>query len=154
MAAKATIKGVDPVVVRFKEYQKRIKTLRRAWRSVGRYLSGEFRKQFTSQGAYFGKPWAPLDPQYRAWKSVHYPGRKILVQSGSLRDSLTHRPMGVERYHLDSAEFGSDDPKAIFHQRGTRRGIPPRPMVVVNQKMRTDITDILAKYITDGRVES
>jgi len=44
------------------------------------------RKQFESEGAYLGSPWASLHPRYAAWKEQHAPGRPIGVLSGEMRD--------------------------------------------------------------------
>lgn len=85
------------------------------WPRVGSYLSRQINRQFVTEGAHFGRPWKPLQPSYRLWKIRHGYSRKILVQTGQMRESFTKRPMSIEIYRKDSATFGSSNPKAGWH---------------------------------------
>jgi phage gpG-like protein len=65
--------------------------------------------------------WAPLQPETVARKVT---GDSPLLETGELRDSYQHTVQG----HTD-AYIGSNDDKALWHELGTSRGIPPRPVL-------------------------
>lgn len=49
-------------------------------------------RRFESEGAYESMPmWEPLSPGYKLTKDYFFPGEKILVREGDLRDSITKR---------------------------------------------------------------
>lgn len=121
------------------------------WSNVGSYLSASVKRQFATEGAYYGRPWKPLKPRYAAWKATRGYSGKILVQTGAMRASFVSRPMGIEVYSGKSAIFGSADQKAIWHQFGTHRNgkrvNPPRPMFVITAKVRQDVLTIMKEHI-------
>jgi hypothetical protein len=64
--------------------------------------------------------WAPLKPETIARKDgVNSP----LLESGELRSSIEWNADAHEGY------VGSNNPKAIWQELGTSRGIPPRPFI-------------------------
>jgi phage gpG-like protein len=65
--------------------------------------------------------WPPLKEATIAAKAN---GDTPLLETGELRDSYQHKVVG----HND-AFIGSDNDKAIWHELGTSRGIPPRPVL-------------------------
>lgn len=153
MTIKEKNKGA--VKRRLRTIEKRADNPEGAWPRVGAYLSRNVRRQFVTEGSHLGRKWKPLKKSYRLWKVRNGYGRKILVQTGSMRDSFVKRPMAIEDYRGRSAVFGSDHPLAPFHQYGTRRGgkraIPARPMLIITKEVRQDIREILAKYVTGKR---
>lgn len=146
-----TVKGTRGIKQRIRGIQVRASNPQKAWPSVGAYLSRVANKQFTTEGAYLGKPWQPLKPAYRLWKIRNGYSRKILVQTGVMKRSFTGRPMDIEEYRGNSAVFGSSNQKAVWHHHGTRRNgkrvNPPRPILYVTPEVRSDIRDILAKHV-------
>jgi phage virion morphogenesis protein len=136
---------------RLRRMQDRIDNLDRVWPRVGRYLSGQVRRQFSTRGAHMGTPWAPLKPEYLLWKVANGYPRSTLVMRGDLKNSFVQRPMSVEIYRKDTAVFGSDDPKAVWHQYGTKRNgkqvNPPRPMLVFTTEIKSEMVDIVRRYI-------
>jgi len=159
MKSGASITGTKEVVVRLQRIRGRAEHPRRVWSAVGRLVSREVRKQFATEGANFGTPWKPLKPEYRAWKSREYPGRGILVASGSLRSGFTSRPMDIERISDKEGVYGSSSPLAVFHQFGTHSHqtgeqiLPPRPILRVTRKLSKSVAETIARYIMDGRLE-
>lgn len=129
----------------------RIENPEPAWPRVGKMLSQAVRQQFITRGSYLGTPWKPLKPDYLLWKVMNGFPWQTLVMRGDLRNSFTDRPMSVESYLGKSAVFGSDDRKVVWHQFGTfrngKRVNPARPMLVVNQMIRDETTDIVRRYI-------
>lgn len=150
MSIKVT--GTRNASIKITDMRLRMKNLEPAWVKVGSYLSQVNRRQFATEGAYLGKPWKPLKPDYLQWKVRNgYGGRKTLVQTGALRASFTSRPMSLEVISGNKAMFGSTDRKAVWHQHGThrngKRAIPARPIIVKTPKLSRDIADIIAEYI-------
>jgi phage gpG-like protein len=156
MPVEFRINGINQVKGRFNGMSMRAKDVSRAWPHVGSYLSRAMMRQFVTEGKYLGRPWKPLQPDYRLWKIRNGYSRKILVQTGQMRKTFTSRPMDIEQYRGNRARFGSSDQKAVWHHYGTRRNgkrvNPPRKILVVNKRIRRDVRDILAKYIRDGEV--
>lgn len=124
------------------------------WRRVGDTIAAWMTDQFYTEGvALTGRPWAPLNPDYLAWKArVGLPTAR-LHRTLAMRRSFTSRPMAVETYAPMSARFGSDDPKAAFHQYGTRF-MPQRKIMEadVNPDFADDVNSVLARYIFEERL--
>ena len=81
---------------------------------------------FTTNGLPVGG-WAPLDAEYAAWKSAHFPG-PTMVRSGKLFKSLSElhgHPNDIGRHE---ARFGTSIKYAEFHQMGTWK-MPKRQLV-------------------------
>lgn len=123
-------------------------------KQVGDFDAKQNEQTFASQGAKSGKRWAPLSPAYAAYKSGkrslinelnranrQFPsnlrpkktpgvGAKILVWSGSMRDSLRHpgNPAHIARLNGDVLELGTRHHLAQYHQEGTPK-MPARPPV-------------------------
>jgi phage gpG-like protein len=156
MSVKFTIRGDKAVKKSLTEMGERARSVEKAWPSVGSYLSNQVNQQFVTEGRRFGTPWRPLKPEYKLWKMRHGFSRKILRQTGKLKESFTGRPMDIEEYRGNSATFGSSLDSAVWHQKGTRRNgkrvNPPRPMLVATKEVRLEVKRILLRYITRGRI--
>lgn len=83
-------------------------------------------------GKFKGGNWAWLSPKYRAWKQQHYPGKGILVRSGTMQASVRwHGALGyggIFEAHPQYAVAGSAVPYAKFHNQGTKK-MPARPFL-------------------------
>jgi phage gpG-like protein len=150
MSGSVQVHNVDGVLRRFHSIASKSQDMTPVWPKVGSYLSNEVRQQFATQGLHFGTPWKPLTPAY-ARRKRKMGGGKILVLSGDLRRSFVGRPMDIEVYSKDRARFGSSRPTAIWHQKGTHRNgkrvNPPRPMMRVTKKVRSDVRKKMADHI-------
>lgn len=147
-----TIEGdADTLTRKLGNMRRRVQNPTRAWRSVGRFLSMQVNRQFVTEGAHFGRKWKPLKPAYRLWKIRNGYGRKILVQTGEMKRSFTGRPMAIEEYMGNTAVFGSDNIKAIWHHNGTHRNgkqvNPARPILIITREVRDGVRDKLADYV-------
>lgn len=155
MGASMTVSGDRAVSKRFKNIAKRASDVSPAWRGVGGYLSRMVAQQFASEGSRLGTPWRPLKPEYRLWKMQNGYSRKILVQTGRMKQSFTGRPMDIERYGPSDAVFGSNDMKAVWHHFGTHKDgkqvNPARPILVVTPEIRREVSQRVIKYIAKGR---
>lgn len=130
----------------------RLQNMHPAFEAIADFQAQEWQKQFATQGAHMSGRWAPLSAPYAAWKAVHFPGRPILVRTGRLRQSLTHRPFGVEEFSKNQVRLGTNVPYAMYHQRGTafmpRRQIYP---TVRTARQTKAIVKVMQRYIVEGR---
>lgn len=143
--------GINNVKGKIKIIAKRAANPEPCFVIIGSYLSAYNRKQFASNGAYGGKVWKPLKPDYFQWKMRNAVGKTTLVRTGKLKASYTSRPMKIERIGKTVARYGTDVKYAHFHQTGTRH-MPSRVVMQVNKKVRTDIRNIIADYISGKQV--
>jgi phage gpG-like protein len=134
---------------------KRVQNPAPIWKVVGSYIAASNRKQFSTHGAYYGTPWRPLKPRYAQWKVRNGYGQKTLVRTGAMRASFVSRPMKIEKYYGNRAEFGSDYWLVKFHQYGThrngKRANPVRTMMRKTARMTSDIASIIEEYVLNGR---
>lgn len=110
------------------------------------------RLNFQSRGAVGGSVWAPLDPEYAAWKLENYGANGILVRTGDLQRSLTfdNARGAVREIRRRGARFGTKIPYAKFHQRGTTN-MPERPPIVNPEILQSRLAERMGQYIIDGR---
>lgn len=107
------------------------------------------RRQFASEGVYGSGGWKPLSPGYAARKSVLYPGKPILQATGALFESLTGGRGAVKKVSRDELLLSTDDEKAPFHQRGTRK-MPQRRPVELRSQDRKNMVKVLQRYLVSG----
>lgn len=124
-------------------------------RPVWQFLADRFavyeRGQFSSHGRYGSGGWAPLSPGYAAWKHKHYPGKPILVRTGTLKASLTARPFGVDVIENAFMAVGSDVSYGRYHQQGTPH-MPRRRPVELSEAERRRWIRTLQRYLITGGV--
>jgi len=65
-----------------------------------------------------------------------------------MRD-YTSRPMGVENYRPQSADFGSKLPYAKYHQHGTRN-MPARRVLFPTRQLDASVADRIKRYLLTG----
>ena len=83
-----------------------------------------------------GNPkWVSLSRRYKMWKDRHYPGRKILDLTGSLRAAATGSTAGsmkvlpIRRQSKESLEIGIKGACVWAHQVGNPKGGLPQRMI-------------------------
>jgi phage gpG-like protein len=102
--------------------------------------------------------WAALSPAYAAWKARHYPGKTILRRTDRLYGSLAFAngqpgPEGVFRTpSLTTAEMGTAVPYARFHQQGTDRPMPARPVLFLEKGASQNYGRLMHRFVVDQRV--
>jgi len=105
---------------------------RQALQLAAAQIRDRLRQRFESEGRLFGMPWIP-----RKSGNERLPRRPLLFSTGRLKRSFID-PHDPE--HLEIIEEGTDPtrptlllgstvPYAAFHQRGTSRGLPARPIL-------------------------
>lgn len=119
-----SIHGDREVNTRIQQFELLLSDLRPFWPMVVPLFAGWMRQQFDTEGAFAGRPWPRLSPQYALFKSRVRPGKKILQFDGDLRQAVSRprRQAGPR-----SLTLTIDDPKVEYHQEG--KGVPARPLV-------------------------
>jgi len=143
--------GVGTVTKRINKIAGTVKDLTPAFKKIGDDFRQTEDRVFKGQGYYGSRPgWKPLTLEYRDWKNVHFPDKPILQMTGDLRNSLATKGKNhIERITKNSITIGSSDPKFIWHQKGTNRGLPARPPVTFTkyqgEKWATIVKDEILK---------
>lgn len=102
------------------------------WPSVHQIFVTFMHEAFTSEGAYAGERWVPLNPAYAAYKQRHWGPKPILQRDGTLMASFVNMgdPNHVYITGPTFAEMGSRVHYAPAHQWGyPPRNLPARPMI-------------------------
>lgn len=134
------IKMVDGMLHRLNDY-------RPVFDDIRADIEETWAKNYTSEGLLVGG-WKPLSPSYAAWKSIHFPGAPIMVQTGRLFASVSDLRGAPNEINKKSATFGTDVPYAEFHQYG--RGTALREIVFDMETHHEKWGQRIAKYVEEG----
>jgi len=84
--------------------------------------------------------WTILKESYAAWKERYFPGRKILVLSGLLEETMTQgSPYLRWREEPMQLSVEVDLEYAYYHQKGTSK-MTKREIVYLNEEAKQDFT--------------
>ena len=132
----------DPRVIAYLERLAAASFLNKAvFTAIGEELLLSTDARFDSETAPDGRPWAPLNAEYAAWKRAFHGTDKILKLRGYLRDTLRYQATDA------SVAIGSNRIYSAIHQfggqagRGHKATIPARPYLGVSDD---DVAAILA----------
>jgi phage gpG-like protein len=117
-------------------------------RKIADGIRQEFQRNFTQQGSGAGR-WAALAPStvLDRQKQGYGGGGPILVRTGQLRASYVQRG-GDNHESIQSGsgglviEVGSNHPRAIFHEAGTRT-IPQRSVVTLGEESESNLVRLI-----------
>jgi phage gpG-like protein len=128
------VKGLDKLKKGLDEFEGGLKDFSGIFRDLGKELIQFYSsKNFSTAGAsLLGKTWKALSPRYRTWKSTHWPGRNILIQTGSMQRSFK------DKAGRDSLIISNTSKLFPYHQLGTKK-LPQRLMLGLNRQMEQDI---------------
>lgn len=118
------------------------------FKKMRRDLEDAWTDNFAKLGSATGG-WAPLDAQYGAWKSVHFPGRPPMIRSGKLFKSLGNLRGAPNEIRDGYAVFGTNVEYAKFHQYGTTK-MSKRPVVFEPFDFARKWSEETANYIERG----
>lgn len=112
-----------------------------------------WRENFTGERSGDGRAWAALAPStVRQRIRAGYPARPILVRTGALRNSLLS-PGAANSYEDVQTTgngwtlvVGTEDSKAIFHERGTAR-MPARPFIALSDQAEQRVVSALDSLV-------
>ena len=111
--------------------------------AIGEELLLSTDARFDSQTDPDGRPWAPLNAEYAAWKRAFHGHDRILKLRGYLRDTLRYQATDV------SVAIGSNRVFSAIHQFGGQAGrehkatIPARPYLGVSDDDVAAILEII-----------
>lgn len=113
---------------------------------IGALMERNIQFRFDTKTAPDGTAWLPLAQSTRERYEVKYNGRVpggLLERTRHMRDSLTHNAFDT------FVEVGFGDAIALYHETGTRRGLPRRQLLTDDPIAGTlgagDERDILAE---------
>lgn len=132
--------------------RERARDVRPAWDAVVEWFADRNASQFEDRGAEYATPWRPLAASTLREKArLGFP-LDPLVRTRRLMQSITMRPLDIERLGPREFEAGTADRKAVFHQFGTRNGLPARPLFSATRiRASNAVTYAIANWIIDGR---
>lgn len=103
------------------KFSERLQDWRTFWatRFIPLYLN-DVQQNFETEGELSTRAgWPSLEPDYDAWKTRHFPGRKILERTRRLRESLSPSGLGSSDQFLEarstSLRLGTRVPYARYH---------------------------------------
>lgn len=142
------IEGAERWQRRLQNVEGRLEDFRPLGEQLEPVIYGRFGRWLSAEGE---GTWQPLSPGYAAWKAKKYPGRRIMVQTGALAESLTDRngQFSVRRVDRRGGEWGTRVPYAQFHDKGTKRA-PKRRIIIITTAFRKDIVDVMRDYGRDA----
>jgi phage gpG-like protein len=112
-----------------------------ALKAVGTYVLLEASQTIVNQG--YGA-WAPF-------KKLPKRAHQLLWDTGTLLRSLTpNGASNVLEVSSNSVTVGTNVLYAGYQQDGTRRGIPPRPYLVWDDKVKVGASQVFTKYLLVG----
>lgn len=122
---------------------------------IGALMEVNVNQRFDTKTAPDGSRWLPLAPSTRAAYEVKYQGNvpgSLLERTRHMRDSLTYVVGLSEPYFV---EVGFGDAIALYHETGTRRGLPRRQLLTddpiagtLGAGDRQDILDEISAYLS------
>jgi phage gpG-like protein len=90
--------------------------------------------------------WPPLSQAYAQWKAIAYPGKPLLVRTGTLKQSLTDPTEAVLAMTPRELWLGSDVEYARYHLHGTERMPARRPLIPV-LRLAGAIANLVQRHI-------
>lgn len=102
-------------------------------------------KPFASEGGIYGDRWEALSPIYARQKAKMYPGRGILVRTGEMKRSF------ASTITPDALIIGNEAPYFKYHQstEEPRTKIPRRPVLAVNEEVKSIVQQVIAADVAE-----
>lgn len=144
MSLQVTVKisGDTELTAKLTKLGTKLVNFMEANKSIGKEVAAYYGGQvFASQGAELGKRWASLSPNYKRYKAKKYPGRGLNVVSGHMQKGFTYEATTKQVVIFNEVSKESV-PYFDFIQLGTRK-MPARPMLGINEPIKTIIADIV-----------
>lgn len=135
--------GEEQVARGLEGFAARARDMRPAWKQIrSRFVDYET-SWFDSEG---DGHWPALSKDYAEWKARHFPGRKMLVRSGDMRESVLKPDIDVTEPSY--AVFGTADPVAGYHQKGAGR-LPVRRVIDIDEQERREWVRVVQRYLLE-----
>jgi phage gpG-like protein len=147
--SRIEVKGVLKTKAYFKSIHRRALNFSSVLRWARDDIKKANRANFATLGVASGKAWNALDTEYQSWKIEHYGALPTMIRSGDLYRQLTTLSGRVNHIGLKSAQFGTDQDYARFHQLGTRF-MPARKIVFVPKHFAHELGVKVGEYLVYG----
>lgn len=135
----------DPVTAALDQVGAKIRDRTPIAEAVGLTVSSLAARSFNDPSVR-ASPWAPLKPATLREKIAAGQSTAILKRS-----TLLFRSWRVIEATADRVRVGSDRFYAIFHQFGTKRGLPARPMLPITGGVdNARLTDLAVRRVVDA----
>ncbi len=133
---------------RFEKLAVFMRDLRPFWPLVVPLVTGWWREQFATEGAFAGDRWAQLSPQYAIRKGLAHPGKGILEATGDMRRAAS---MPLRSQTPQSLTLTIDSDVLPYHQEGTSK--MPQRLLVFGDPLpagaRVELQAVAERYMTD-----
>lgn len=129
---------------------RRARNAQPALREVGVLLEELTERNFATEGASGGKPWAPLAESTVRQKAAAGQSGGTLVATGDLLDSLTGGAGHIRETGLNFLIFGTGVEYAGYHQKG--KGVPQRKPLQVTELHKRLAVKIIQRWVVKGTV--
>lgn len=125
--------------------------LRPAWPAVHKIFIDFEDKVFSSQGAYTGDDWVPLNPDYAIYKERSWPGQTIMKRDGELFKSLT-KPGHADHVYRTGPGFVEMGTKRLYaraqHFGYEQTNLPARKIIPKFTKEQGEaVVDVIMKHL-------
>lgn len=147
MAVSIDIKGLEETKKRFKDMQERAKNPSSVMKIIAiKGWRGVVNENFRDEVGKDGQKWAP---RQRARSGKRHKGaQKLLQDTGFLRNYTGFRNTIDEAYITNGCKYAKP------HNYGsTKKNIPQREFMYVNDKTMLSIMKTMTTYLTDGKFE-
>jgi hypothetical protein len=119
------------------------------WPQVVTMLQDSVGAQITGEGIGPGGRYPELSEKYAKWKTRHYTGAGILQRTGKLLGSF----FGGEGFLFETQplamRYGTSIEYGLYHQAGTRRGLPIRRPVDPTEQDAANLRTAAARWVTE-----
>lgn len=143
LAVHITIKGDKETLARIKKLGTSMKELKPAMDKVGEYATGYYASiGILDKGRPYNAQWPDYSTAYKKWKEIHYPGRPMMVQTGTLSDSFKHEAT------KNSVRIYNTAPYFKYHQSDEPHiKIPRRQMMGINGTIKRVVREAIRAEI-------
>lgn len=145
------VKGIEEVEAKLIAMQLRTTNFAPVFTKAKAQLSAASASNFSLGGLPSGG-WAPLSPQYAAWKMVRFPGTPPLVRTGRLAASLSGQTTdSIFSVTPTKMQIGTRLEYAKFHQYGTTK-MPKRKVVFEPAGFAQSVGSSSASWVAKGQI--
>lgn len=145
-----TVYGEDIIIRDLLRFSSRGLHAEPAFYAIGEDMMDEVEANFDTEGAHASGGWAPLAAATVKAKAAQNLDPRILHATLEMRRSLTeHDANNILIARSNELIFGTKDPKAGFHQRGTV-DMPQRRPLEFTELAKRGFVKTLQRYIVEG----
>lgn len=143
LSIKVKITGTDQELAKLKKLGDGFQDFSVAMKLIGdevtKYYSGQV---FASQGGIIGERWPALNANYAKSKAKRYPGRGILIATGTMQQSFKSLATAKKVLIYNTAPYFK------YHQSTkARTKIPYRPMMKIDNDVKNIVRQIMNQDI-------